>query len=261
MFADTRLSSAMESMMRGIAVPPAPTAAIRVRMAAALPVPRRARVSVLRYAIAAAAVVALFCAVFPKASLALVDRFERIVVDSYAAAYKVMGWTPPSPPPKALERSISSERVTLAVAQSKVPFTIVVPSGVPSDATLASIHTLPVLIYDKTTGRWSKGAPAIDFRYRRAGKREFELMAGEDDPRLGPTSKYIYVANDLPEGKVELIKHERFQWKNGNQLTTAIEDDGISAAEIGAIRAAMHGEPIAHLPRATIEKQYLLAPP
>lgn len=261
MYADARLTEAMQTMVRGIDAPAVPMTAIRSRMAAPLaPVVRR-RIPLARYGLATAAAVALFFAIFPKASLAVLDRFEHIVVDSYAAAYKVMGWTPPPPPPKSLEAGLASQRLSLAAAQAKEPFTIVVPAGVPTDATLTSIHTMPVLIYDKASKRWSKGTPAIDFRYKRAGNREFEVMAEEDDPRLGPTHKYVYAANDLPGGKVELVKHERFQWKNGSQLMTAIEDDGISAAEIQTLKATMHGEPIAHFSRGTIEKSYLLAPP
>lgn len=260
MYADARLSATMESMVLGIAAPPVPMVAIRARMAAPPASAARRRVPFARYALAAAAAIALFFAIFPKASLAVLERFEHIVVDSYAAAYKVMGWTPPPPPPESLKAG-ASQRLSLAAAQAKEPFTIVVPAGVPADSTLTSIRTMPVLVYDKETKRWSKGTPAIDFRYERSGNRDFSLMAEADDPRLGPTSKYIYVASDLPGGKVELIKHERFQWKNGNQLMTAIEDDGISAVEIQAVRSAMHGEAIAHFPRSTIEKSYVLAAP
>jgi len=251
----------MESMVRGIDAPPVPTSAIRARIEAPVAPIAGGRLPFARYALAAAAAIALFFAIFPKPSLAVLERFEHIVVDSYAAAYKVMGWTPPPAPPKSLEAGLASQRLSLAAAQARESFTIVVPAGVPADATLASIHTMPVLVYDKTAKRWSKGAPAIDFRYKRSRGREFEVMAEEDDPRLGPTHRYVYFANDLPAGKIELVKHERFQWKNGRQLMTAIEDDGISAAEIQAIRAAMHGEPIAHFSRTTLEKSFLLAPP
>jgi hypothetical protein len=261
MYADVRLSAAMDSMIRGIDAPPVPMTAIRNRMDAPPVSTIRRGIPFARYALTAAAAIAIFAGIFPRASLGLVERFQHIVVASYAAAYKVMGWAPPPAPPRSLEASLASRRLSLAAAQSKEPFTIVVPSGIPADATLSSIHTMPALVYDKTAHRWSKGTPAIDFRYKRSGRRQFELMAEEDDPRLGPTHRYIYEARDLPGGKVELIKHERFQWRNGRQLMTAIEDDGIGAAEIQTIRRAMHGEPLAHFSRATIEKQFVLAPP
>jgi len=259
MYAEARLAEAMDSMVRGIDAPPVAHAAIRARMSAPLATIARPRAPFARYALAMAAAIALFLAIFPRTSLAVLERFEHIVVDSYAAAYKVIGWTPP-PPPKSL-RAGASQRLSLAAAQAKEPFTIVVPAGVPSDARLTSVRTMPVLVYDKTRKRWSKGTPAIELRYKRSRNRDFSFMIEADDPRLGPTSKYIYEAEDLRGGKVELIKHERFQWRNVDQLMTAVEDDGISAAEIEAVRSAMHGEAIEHLPLSTIEKAYVLGTP
>lgn len=255
MYADARLSEALESMMRGIVVSPVPMTAIRSRMGSALPFPKPRRVPLARYALAAAAAFALFFAVFPKTSLAL---FERIVVDSYAAAHRLMNWTPPPPPPKSLEASEKSQRLSLAAAQAKADFTIVLPVGIPSDAVLTGIDTMPVLIYDKTTHRWSKGAPALSFDYRRSGGREFSLQAERDDPRIAVPHKFIWRADDLPGGKVSLTKFERFAWKNGDQMTTAIADEGITPAEVLAIRSAMHGQTIVHHAPETIVKQYRL---
>jgi hypothetical protein len=248
----------MESMVRGIDAPPVPMSAVRDRIAAPLGPQVRPHIPFLRYALAAAAAIALFFAIFPKASLAVIDRFERIVVNSYAAAYRVMGWTPPPEPPKALETGAAAQRVSLKEAQAKVAFTIVAPVGLPSGSTLAAIQTLRVLVYDKTTRKWSKASPAIEFDYDRPGKRQFALMAVKDDPRTGPPSKYVYEALDLPGGRVELIKHAHFDWRNGDQVMAATEDDGITSAEIQAIRAAMHGEAVIHSAHTTVEKQYLL---
>jgi hypothetical protein len=245
----------MESMMRGIDVPAVPVTAIRARMTAPLAPPLRYRSSFTRYAIAVAAAIALFFAIFPKTSLAL---FERIVVDSYAAAHRLMNWTPPPPPPKSLEASEKSQRLSLAVAQAKAGFTIVLPAGIPSDAVLTRIDTMPVLLYDETTHRWSKGAPALSFDYRRSGGREFSLQAEKDDPRIAVPHRFIWRADDLPGGKVAMTKFERFAWKNGDQMMTAIADEGITSAEILAIRQAMHGQPLVHNARETIVKQYRL---
>lgn len=249
----------MEVLMRGIDAPPVPMSAIRDRMVAPLGPLARRRIPLARYSLATAAGIALFFAIFPKTSLAL---FERIVVNSYAAAdsmiYHVTGWMPPPPPPKSLEAAQKSERLSLAAAQAKVDFTIVPPAGVPSDAVLTRIDTMPVLVYDKTKHRWSQGSPALVFEYSRSGGRTFSLQAEQDDPRTGPVGAHIWRADDLPGGKVSLTRFRRFVWKNGNQLMTAIADEGIAPAEVLAIRSAMHGQTIVHDARETIVKQYRL---
>jgi hypothetical protein len=259
MYADAQLSAAMESMVRGLETPVVPMAAIRDRMTAPpAPIARR-RIPLARYAIAAAAAIALFFAIFPKTSLAL---FERIVVNSYAAAdrmvYHLTGWSPPPPPPRSLEATQKSERLSLAAAQAKVDFTIVLPAGVPSDAILTRIDTMPVLAYDETKHRWSQGAPALEFVYSRSGGRTFSLQAEKDDPRTGAVGTHIWRTDDLPGGKVSMTKFQRFVWKNGDQMMTAIADEGITPAEVLAIRAAMHGQTIVHNAHETIVKQYRL---
>lgn len=259
MYADARLTQAMESMVRGIDAPAVPMSGIRDRMAAPLAAPARHATPSARFALAAAAAIALFFAIFPKTSLAL---FEQVVVNSYAAAdsmiYHVTGWMPPPPPPKSLEAARKSERLSLAAAQARVDFTIVPPAGVPSDAVLTRIDTMPVLVYDKTKHRWSQGKPALQFEYSRSSGRTFSLQAEKDDPRTGPVGAHIWRSDDLPGGKVSLTKFQRFAWKNGDQLMTAIADEGIAPAEVLAIRSAMHGQTIAHNLRETIVRQYRL---
>jgi len=249
----------MESMVRGIDAPAVPIAGIRDRMTAPVAFNSRRRIPFARYALAAVAAIAIFFAVFPKASLAL---FEQIVVNSYAAAdavaRRLTNWTPPPPPPKSLDAAQRSQPVSLAAAQAKVKFTIVPPAGLPSDAVFVGIDTMPALVYDKTKRTWSKTAPALQFTYRRSGSRTFSLMAENDDPRTGPFGKYAWFVDELPGGKVGMTKHARFIWRNGDQMMTAVEDDGITAAEILAIRAAMHGQDIAHNARETIVKRYRL---
>lgn len=255
MYAETRLTAAMVSMVRGIEAPPVPMAAIRDRMTAPLAAGPR-RIPFARYAIAAAAAVALFFAIFPKASLAL---FERIVVNSYAAAHRLMDWTPPPPPPKSLEAAQKSVQLSLAAAQRKVDFTIVPPAGVPSDAVFVRIASMPSLAYDETTHRWSKGTLALAFEYRRSGGRTFSLQAEKDDPRLDLPGKYMWFADDLPGGKVAMTKHLHFAWRNGDQMMSTDEDEGITATEIQTIRAAMRGEAIVHNNvHPTIVKRYQL---
>lgn len=72
--------------------------------------------------------------------------------------------------------------------------------------------------------------------------------------------------NPGPDGQAVIVKHEHFAWRNGNQIMTATEGSGISAAEITAIRAAMRGvalrERELHGPTSgTSSKLYLVAKP
>lgn len=263
MYADARLSTAMDSMIRGIDAPAVPMTAIRARMAAPLSIPLvPRRIPFGRYALASTALLALFSAAFPKTSLAVVNRFETIVVDSYAAAgrmvHRLTGWTAPPPPPKALDAAQKSEQLSLAAAQRKVDFTIVPPAGVPSDAALVRVATMPSLVYDYKTRVWSKGAPALSFEFRRSQGRTFSLMAQVDDPRVDIPGKFVWAVDEVPGGKVVMVKHEHFAWKNGDQMMSAEEDTGITAAEIRAIRDAMHGEPVVHDAKASLVKRYLI---
>jgi hypothetical protein len=255
MLVESQIAPALESMLSAFDVPPAPTHAILDRATAASPIePRTAHYA--RFALVAAATVAVIFAISPKASVALI---ERIVVDSYAAAYRVMGWTPPPNPPRALESAGGSALLSLAAARARVSFTVVPPTGLPDDAVPAGIRAVPVLSYDKATHVWSKDSPALSFEYRRGDGRTFELLAEKDDPRTGPPPRFMYEAEDLPGGKVALTKRIRYSWTNGDQMTSVIAD-GINPAEIEAIRAAMNGQPVLHDATEMVTKRYSLGP-
>ncbi|HTU81757.1 MAG TPA: hypothetical protein VMF61_06485 [Candidatus Acidoferrales bacterium] len=246
-------------MFSVVDVPPVPMASILNRAAIAAPANSRRVPPYARLAYIAAAAAALAFAIVPKASIAVI---ERIVVDSYSAAYRVMGWTPPPSPPKPLADKTSaeahaSEATSLAAARSKVAFALVPPAGLPSDAVLVAIRVMPVLSYDTATRVWSKDSPALQFEYRRPGGRAFEIMAEKDDPRTGPPSKFVYEAQDMPGGKVALAKRAHFAWTNGDQLTS-MTADGVTPAEITAIRSAMNGRPVVHHPTETVVKQIYL---
>lgn len=260
MYADARLSAAIESMVRGIEAAPAPISAIRVRMSAPLVLAPRRKTSFTRYVVAAAAVIALFFAIFPKTSLALV---EGIVVNGYQAVWKVIGWTPPPRPSKTLERSVVSESGSLAAAQSKATFRIVPPAGLPSGIVSAKIQTNPMLIYTKASNSWSKGPVSVWFTYRLADGRTLQLMAEPYDPRTGLPPKYIFEGDEAGHGRVALTKNAHYAWRNGDQVMSATEGDGITSRDIEAIRNAMHGvelrawEP-GQPDSSTIVKQYRL---
>jgi hypothetical protein len=82
----------------------------------------------------------------------------------------------------------------------------------------------------------------VSFSYRRADGRGFLLIADRYDPQGERPSKYMFEAMaPAPDGRPVLVKHERFAWRNGNQIMTAVEGHDISAREIDAIRVAMHG--------------------
>lgn len=68
-------------------------------------------------------------------------------------------------------------------------------------------------------------------------------MADRFDPQSGFPPKYMFEAKDdaAPSGHPVLVKHEHFAWRNGNQVMSVSEGDGISAKQIEAIQVAMHG--------------------
>jgi hypothetical protein len=261
MYADGRLSEAMEDMVRAIVAPAVPMTAIRARMAAPLHAAAERRKPLSRYALVAAAAIAIFFAIFPKASLAL---FERIVANSYAEVYRIIGFTPPPPPPKMLTRGLNVQTVSLAAAQADVSFGLVPPAGLPADAKLVDIRTEPTLTYSNATKKWTKGMPTVAFRYRRESGAGFVLMAENYDPAAGPPPKYMYEGDDLPGGKVALSKYPHFAWRNGDQLMSVTADAGVTPAEVAAIQTAMHGVPITEVDRpgsGKVTKQYMIQVP
>ena len=118
-------------------------------------------------------------------------------------------------------------------------FTILPPVDVPLDATLTAVRLTTVLLYSNVTHKWSKDAPAVWFLYRRSNGQTFELTADVYDPRTGPPGRYMFEGIDLPGGRTKLIKHEHFEWRNGDQVMLATAGEGITAAEIVAIRTGM----------------------
>jgi hypothetical protein len=242
MLAENRIAPALESLLASIAAPPVPKSDIFDRAAAAPVAAARPPRRYLRYAVAAAVAFAIVFGISPKASLAVIERF---VVDSYAAAQRLIGFTPPPPPPRWLEAGMTSQAGSLADIQKVAAFTIVPPAGLPADATLVDIRTEPVLAYSTQTRHWAKGQSNVVFRYRRSNGTSFMLGAESYDPRTGPEPKYMYFAEDLPGGKIALTKLAHFAWRNGDQVMSATEGPGVTPQEIDAIRMAMGGTPLA----------------
>jgi hypothetical protein len=257
MYNDARIRSAVAMMIDGIAPPPVPLLAI-LRSAARPPVAAEIpAVHWLRPVAAAAAIVGAIAIGVPLIAPSLVESVEARIA-------QILRWTPPSvPPPHWLTSQLRSQEATLASAQARVPFTIVPPVGLPRDVTVLSMATSPSGVYDKLTGKWQLGTQVVFFTYRRSGSRSFQLLADRFDPRTGPPSRYQYEdTGRLRDGMPVLVRHEKFTWRNGDQVMTAIDGDGITADEIQAIRNAMRGVSVtaaqtrSELDSGTIDKLY-----
>lgn len=245
MLDETAIAPALENMLRGIEPPAVPIAEIRHRMAQP---PRRQRVGLFLPAAAAAIVLVLALPrIAPGVTQTIEQRVEAIV-----------HWTPPPPPPASVESAMRSKTGTLAQAQARVAFTIVPPAGLPKGVVSERVVTIPTGVYSYATHRWSIGKPAIFFVYRRANGKSFALLADRFDPREGPPSKYIFDADERDAHGMP-VRHENFAWRNGDQVMSAAAGEGLSAAEITAIRDAMHGSAVTGADRhASIVKQYRL---
>lgn len=211
--------------------------AIAARITQPQPVERRPS-RMLQVALAAAACLAVMFVAFPASSLGLV----RIVVSSYQDVIKVIGWTPPTGAPKSSVPPAA--QADIPAAQAHLNFTLVPPSGLPADAVATKIWTAPVQIYTKATHVWKTGPAFALFTYRRSGGRSFSILVDRFDARTGTPSKYMFESQDLPGGRTALTRHEKFIWRNGDQVTSIIAGDGISAGEIAVIRQSMNGVPI-----------------
>jgi hypothetical protein len=243
MYTDSRISAAIEAMLDEITVPPVPLTEIQRKIAHSKPA--KVRMSgYLRFAIASGIVACLLAIL---SSSGLIRAVALNVEDRYRAALEARGGFAPPAPPEALWQEVlkqasSSPNVTFAEAQSLVPFAITPPAGLPRDVVSARIRTTPTLVYSPVTHSWRVGSRIVWFIYRRSGGSTFQLVADQFDPNIAPPGKYIFEAKDpTPDGRPVIVRHLRLVWRNGDQVTSATADMGISAPEIEAIRSAMHG--------------------
>lgn len=263
MFDDRTLARSADAALSGIAVPPLPLEAILHKMhAVERPRPPH-RMALVRLAIAAAAVLGILAGAYPATSVAVIQGIEA----RYRAALQALGGTAPPPVPDALVKSlrVRHERVTVAQARSRAPFTLVPPSGLPHDVTQSRIELVGTGVYVRTTHTWSKAGNAVTFDYTRSGGRRFQLLADKYDPRNGLPGKYMFEAKDPgPDGRPVLVRHLHFAWRNGDQMMSAIADAGISANEILAIEHAMHGVPLQlrdlHMPQTGSRSKVYVVP-
>jgi hypothetical protein len=238
MFTDARLRAAAVNMMRDIEAPPVPLSAILSKIV--LP-PHAVRRNSNAYAISAAAAIAVI------AFLSLGTVAPGFVQGAEARIAAILHWAPPPPAPQGVWSAMRAQSGALAAAQARVPFTIVPPAGLPADVASEKIYTESPGTYSRATHAWSSGAMrVVFFDYHRPGGRSFELLARKYDPREAPPSKYTFEDMDYQRnGQEVILKREKFVWRNGDQIMSANAGDGITASEIKAIRAAMHGTPIA----------------
>lgn len=249
MLRDAQISAGLRAMLDRIEVPPVALDAIHKRSAG---MPRRERRrGGFSFALTAAAAV-LAVVALPTVAPGLTQSLE-------ARIEAILRWKPPPPAPAAVESAMRSHTGTLAQAQARVNFAIVAPAGLPKDVVSETVTTVPTGVYSRITRSWSVGSPAVWFVYGRRGGSSFTLLADRFDPREGPPSKYVFLDKGERNGHEVLERYDTFTWRNGDQVMSAASGKGLSAAEIGRIRAAMHGIPIPGVwppQNGSIEKQY-----
>lgn len=240
MFTDARIRSGLEDMMQHIPIPPVPITAVEAALSRQ---PERVRTAPRypRFAFAAAAIITLVLVALPPLAPAFVQSLEA----RYRAALQAFGGSAPPPVPSRVLSKLTARGADLAAARSRIGFRLVPPKGLPGDVSTATIRTVPAGIYSAKTHSWQVGPMEVHFFYRRRGGREFMLTAEPYDPHGEMPGKYMFEATDtLKNGRPLLLKHEHFAWRNGDQMMSATEGNGLSAVEIGSIRRAMHGIPL-----------------
>lgn len=235
MAADTQLRDGFTVMLRSVDAPVVPLEKIHRCMHA-----QHIAQSDRRPLAIAAAAVLLVAIAFPIASPGVVQTLEEKIA-------AILHWTPPakSRPPAAVWEAMKPQTVSLNEAQARVHFTIVIPAGVPLDAGAPAISVAPTGVYSPTTHTWSVGPAIVTFTYKREGGHAFGLSAASASSQTSPPSRYMFEDRGVDKaGNPILVRHDRLVWRNGDQLMTAIAGEGITRAEIVAIRSAMHGSPV-----------------
>jgi hypothetical protein len=231
MITDEQLRGDFNAMLQSVDAPAIPFAQIHRRMHAPLHHNPRP------FAIGAAAAAVLIVVVaLPIASPGVVQTLEQKIA-------AILHWTPPATkPPASLYQAMTPQTVSLSEAQKRVNFTIVPPTGVPSDATGPTISVAPTGVYSPTTRTWSKGPNVVVFSYKRANGQSFLVAASAATSSTSPGSKYSFEDRGVDKsGNPILVRHERFVWRNGDQQMSIVADDSITSAEVLAIQTAMHG--------------------
>jgi hypothetical protein len=232
MHTDAQIREGARALLESVSVPAVPLAAIQERILSR----RRFVQGKPAYPWRRAIAVVLALIALPSIAFAVVSYEAR----SRAALQAHGGWAPPAPP-AAFVSQLKSKTVTLYQARSAADFTLVVPSGLPAGTFLMRIETGPIGLYDGNAQEWRTEPGPIIFRYRRGEGRCFEISAQRYNERALP-GRYIFEDRGPDaRGNPVLVKHERFAWRNGDQMMDATADDAISKGEILAVVRSMDG--------------------
>lgn len=247
------LRNEVSAFVERVDVPEPNVAAIQARMRAQSELRKPATLRRLAPLAAAAAVVAVLLG-NPVLTRGMVQTIEMRVA-------QILHWTPPPAAPQRVLANAHPQTVTLAQARSLVPFALREPAGLP-EVTSAKIVVETTPIYSRSAKRWESGTPAVIFSYVRPNGSKFELTAWKMDPGNVPSRYMFEETGTRADGMPILKRHERYVWRNGDQMMTAIAGDGVTASEIAAIRAAMDGTPVATVwpPKAHDRVRLLVAP-
>lgn len=238
MILEQSLRDGLSAVLDGLAVPDAPISSIRARIGAPSSVP----VAFTPFrALAIAASVALIATVAtPLVTPGFTASLEQRVA-------QILHWSPPAVPlPASLRPVLQGHAIGLSAAQHAVDFSIVPPDGLPSGSALAWIRLASTGEYSAKTHHWSTGSKYVEFGYRSADGGTFTLTASSTSMLTQAPSRYMLEERGTDKnGNPILLRRERFVWRNGDQIMTAIVGDYLSVNEIMAVRDAMHGEPVA----------------
>jgi hypothetical protein len=247
MLVDVRIAAGLTTMVCAIDAPPAPLTAIRRQLSQPQAAPRKAP-PYLRAVIAAAAAIAIAAPFVSPGFAKALETDAGAALSEAVILLRALGITKPPPPmSKTIESALKSQLksmsgvASVAAAQSHVPFKIVAPSGLPIDVISARVAVSVGTSYTAKTHAWTMSAPKVIFTYRRLGGRSFALTAIRLGSEIEPMSKYVFEYDALKHRRIILVRHENFAWRNGDQVMTVSEGDGISPSEIEAIRSAMRG--------------------
>lgn len=231
MLTDTQIRFGTEEMIKAIPVPGVPFKAIQQRIALRRPADSK---PVARRRLAAAA--AIMAVVLPTVAFA-VANYEA---HSRAALRAQGGWAPPAPPADFLGK-LRPKTVSRSQAQAAVDFSLTEPSGLPAGASLRRIDMVPVGLYDSAAHRWRVGPSELVFRYRLGDGEPFMVNVRRFDPSNLP-GRYVFEDRG-PDGKgnPQLVKHQNFAWRTGDQMTVVSTGDGIDEGGIVTMARSMNG--------------------
>lgn len=242
---DTHLRSELRSSLRLAPVPEPNLAAIYRKRDVPLP---RGAAPLIRRALAFAALAACIALLSTHQAQAVVESIET----KFNAALRAMGIPAGPPVTKALVSKLSAgtHSSSLREAQRQVTFALVEPRGLPQDIRSEKIYVGPTALWNARSRRWNESEKVITFMYTRVNGKRFSLQAGRYDPSA---TFYAYMWQDaerpngdpiVEHGKVKLIRYNSYHWRNGDQVMNVVADEGLSDAEVAAIRRAMGGTPL-----------------